>query len=125
MRRRSMLRLSLGTRVVLLGAACSSGPPAPPTTAPAPPTTAPAAAKPTTAAAAPTTPASSAATQTPMSMADEQTWEQQTYQAAKQEGKVTVYGFWNPDAERVTRDFLAPRTSASAPAWRAAASWTC
>src|SRR6202008_4289057 len=43
----------------------------------------------------------------PISMADEQAWEKQTYEAAKKEGKITVYGFWNPDTEKVTRDFLA------------------
>ena len=36
-------------------------------------------------------------------------WEKQTYEAAKKEGKVTVYGFWNPDLEKATREFLAER----------------
>ena len=40
---------------------------------------------------------------------DEATWEKQTYEAAKQEGKITVYGFWNPDLEKATRDFLAEK----------------
>lgn len=108
--RRSTLRL-LGTVLCLFGAACSSAAPAAPTSAPpaAKPTTAPAA--PTTApAAAPTVAAKPAAgAQTPVSEADEKAWEQQTYEAAKQEGKITVYGFWNPDLEKVTRDFLAEK----------------
>lgn len=36
-------------------------------------------------------------------------WEKTTYAAAKSEGSIVVYGFWNPDLERVTRDFLAER----------------
>jgi iron(III) transport system substrate-binding protein len=79
-----------------------------PTVASAAPTLA--AAAPTAIAAAAPTLASVAATagasgQT--STADEQAWEKQTYEAAKKEGKITVYGFWNPDLEKVTRDFLA------------------
>jgi len=65
--------------------------------------TAVAAAAPTVAAAVKAAGAAAGAT----SQADEQAWEQQTYDAAKKEGKVTVYGFWNPDLERVTREFLA------------------
>jgi len=44
-----------------------------------------------------------------MSAADEAAWEKQTYEAAKKEGKLTIYGFWNPDLERVTREFLAEK----------------
>jgi iron(III) transport system substrate-binding protein len=41
-----------------------------------------------------------------VSAVDEAAWEQTTYEAAKKEGKLTVYGFWNPDLEKATRDFL-------------------
>jgi iron(III) transport system substrate-binding protein len=114
----------LGIVLCLFGAACSSAAPttapAAPTTAPAAPTTAPpAAAARTTAPAAATSapaapavaanPTAAAAAQTPVSDADEKAWEQQTYEAAKKEGKITVYGFWNPDLEKVTRDFLAEK----------------
>jgi iron(III) transport system substrate-binding protein len=90
--------------VSLLMVACGSAAPAAPTSVP--PTAAPQA-KPT-AAAAPAGTAQPAA-QATMSPADEQAWEQQTYAAAKQEGKIVVYGFWNPDLEKVTRDFLAEK----------------
>lgn len=36
-------------------------------------------------------------------------WERQTHEAARKEGKLVVYGFWNPDLERVTREFLSAR----------------
>jgi len=62
---------------------------------------------PTLAAAAAGAAAASGATNGTVSQADEQAWEKQTYEAAKKEGKITVYGFWNPDLEKVTRDFLA------------------
>jgi iron(III) transport system substrate-binding protein len=62
---------------------------------------------PTVAAAAARAAAASGATNATVSQADEQAWEKQTYEAAKKEGKITVYGFWNPDLEKVTRDFLA------------------
>ncbi len=80
---------------VLLSSACTGAAPAP---TPKP-------AAPTAAAAAPT--AAAAPGQT--SAADLAAWEKQTYEAAKKEGKVTVYGFWNPDLEKATRDFLAER----------------
>jgi iron(III) transport system substrate-binding protein len=105
----------VGLVLCLVGAACTSATPAAPTPAPATaapkPTTAP---QPTVAAAAPAPTAAPGATaalgaQAPVSAADEQAWEQQTYAAAKQEGKVVVYGFWNPDLEKITRDFLAQK----------------
>jgi iron(III) transport system substrate-binding protein len=107
----------IGTVLCLVAAACSAAPAAvpatsPPTAAPKP-TTAPAAA-PTTApapaaASKPTTVAPAAAAQGETSAADEAAWEKQTYEAARKEGKLTVYGFWNPDLEKVTRDFLAEK----------------
>jgi iron(III) transport system substrate-binding protein len=62
-----------------------------------------AAAKPTTA------PAAAAAAQGQTSADDLAAWEKTTYEAAKKEGKLTIYGFWNPDLERVTREFLAEK----------------
>jgi iron(III) transport system substrate-binding protein len=123
MRIASAVRL-MGTLVcALMLAACSSAPTSSPTgpsssgaakaVATAAPTVAAAAGTvaaqaPTTAAAAPTAVAAAAGAATgAMSQADEHAWEQQTYEAAKKEGKITVYGFWNPDLERVTREFLA------------------
>jgi iron(III) transport system substrate-binding protein len=90
---RSALSL-VGTLLCLLAAACSAAPVAVPAA-----TSAPTAAAPALAAAAPGT----------TSAADEAAWEKQTYAAAKKEGKLTVYGFWNPDLEKVTREFLAEK----------------
>jgi len=125
--RRSTLRL-LGTALCLFGAACSTAAPVTPTSAPAaaptsvaakptsppPAPTAAGAAKPTSPAPGPTAApgaatSAPAAAQAPVSAADEKAWEQQTYEAAKKEGKITVYGFWNPDLEKVTREFLAEK----------------
>src|SRR5438876_5563634 len=36
-------------------------------------------------------------------------WEKETYQAALKEGKVAVYGFWNPVTEKLFTDFMAVR----------------
>ena len=36
-------------------------------------------------------------------------WEQQTLQAAQKEGKVTVYGFWNPTLEQMVTSIMAER----------------
>jgi iron(III) transport system substrate-binding protein len=36
-------------------------------------------------------------------------WENETYQAALKEGKVTIYGFWNPTLEQMVREFMAKR----------------
>jgi iron(III) transport system substrate-binding protein len=36
-------------------------------------------------------------------------WENTTYQAALKEGKVVVYGFWNPQLEQMVTDFMAKR----------------
>src|SRR5438477_590966 len=91
---RSALSL-IGTVLCLVAAACSGAP----QTAPAP--TSPPAAATAAPAAAPA--------QGQTSAADEAAWEKQTYAAAKTEGKLTVYGFWNPDLERVTREFLAEK----------------
>jgi hypothetical protein len=36
-------------------------------------------------------------------------WETETFQAALKEGKVVVYGFWNPQLEQMITDFMAKR----------------
>jgi iron(III) transport system substrate-binding protein len=36
-------------------------------------------------------------------------WEQDTYQAALKEGKVVVYGFWNPTLEKMVTDLMGQR----------------
>ena len=36
-------------------------------------------------------------------------WEQETLAAAQKEGKVVVYGFWNPTLEQMVTDFMAQR----------------
>src|SRR5947208_336287 len=36
-------------------------------------------------------------------------WEKEAYQAALKEGKVVVYGFWNPVTEKLFTDFMAAR----------------
>jgi iron(III) transport system substrate-binding protein len=56
------------------------------------------------AACAPTTPAPSPTSGPPRSE-----WEQQTFQAALSEGKVVVYGFWNPQLEQMVTEVMARR----------------
>ncbi|GEM_PF-3823101 len=41
--------------------------------------------------------------------ADLSSWEKDTYQAALKEGKVVVYGFWNPVLEKIFTEFMAAR----------------
>src|SRR5579884_1557613 len=36
-------------------------------------------------------------------------WEQDTLKAAQQEGKVVVYGFWNPQLEQMVTSLMAQR----------------
>src|ERR1051326_6028923 len=36
-------------------------------------------------------------------------WEDSTYQAALKEGKVVVYGFWDPQLEQLATDYMARR----------------
>jgi cytochrome c5 len=36
-------------------------------------------------------------------------WEQETLAAAQKEGKVVVYGFWNPTLEQMVTGFMAQR----------------
>jgi iron(III) transport system substrate-binding protein len=110
----------------LLALACSAAPQAAPaatavpaavaTAAPAVAAAAATAAPAAAAAAATAAPAvgAAAATAAPaaaavVSAADEAAWEQTTYEAAKKEGKITVYGFWNPDLEKAARDFLSEK----------------
>ncbi|HEV7665936.1 MAG TPA: ABC transporter substrate-binding protein [Chloroflexota bacterium] len=103
----------MGTVLCLVAVtACTAAPPASPTAAPTSPPK-PAAAAPTSpatpAAAVPTAAAAAKAAAGQMTTAEEAAWEKQTYEAAKNEGKLVVYGFWNPDLEKVTRDFLAEK----------------
>jgi iron(III) transport system substrate-binding protein len=53
------------------------------------------------------TPAQPTAATKAAAQSDAAQWEKETYEAAKKEGKVVVYGFWNPDSEKMARDFMA------------------
>ena len=96
----------------LLLAACGQTAPAQPSAAPAKPaaaaapTTAPAAkdaAAPAAKEAAPKDAAKPAAAAGGANWAQEhEQWVKTTHEAAKKEGKVVVYGFWNPDLEATT-----------------------
>ncbi len=59
---------------------------------------------------APAAPASNAPAAAPTSPSVQLSdWEQQTLQAAQKEGKVTVYGFWNPTLEQMVTSIMAER----------------
>jgi iron(III) transport system substrate-binding protein len=118
--RASLGRFSAGialTLVAVLVAACGQAAPASPTVAPAPPTSAPAAkeaAKPTAAPAAKEAAAPAAKEAAKPAAAgsaanwsqEHEQWVKTTHEAAQKEGKVVVYGFWNPDLEAVTKEFM-------------------
>ena len=95
-------------------AACAAPTPPAPTTAPAKP--ADTGAKPSAAASpsgspSASPPAAGAASPSAAGAAavDPAAWEKETFEAAKKDGKVTVYGFWNPTLEKMVRDFMAEK----------------
>src|SRR5215207_1573345 len=98
------------TTALIVACSAPSAAPANPTVAPTAPTTA---AAPTTAPASKDAPAAKEAAK-PAAPGGGSAWTQEheqwvktTHEAARREGKVVVYGFWNPDIEQVTKEYMA------------------
>lgn len=109
-RRVSSLTTLLAVGALLVGCSAPAASPPKPTTAPSapPPTSVPA---PAAAKDAPKAPAKDAAPAPAKDASagwatEHAAWVKTTHEAAQKEGKVVVYGFWNPDIENVTREFM-------------------